>query len=46
MSDLSQDTWSQKLNEDNNSFLLDVRTDKEVKQGYIPIALNLDIHKG
>ncbi len=46
MSDLSQSSWSDNFNADDNAFLLDVRTIEEVEQGYIPNATNLDIHKG
>lgn len=46
MSDISQSSWSEKFNADNNAFLLDVRTEDEVEEGYIPNATNIDIHKG
>ncbi len=46
MSDLSQSSWSEKFNSDNNAFLLDVRTAEEVEQGYIPNAINIDIRAG
>jgi len=46
MSDLSQETWKKKLDTDNNTFLLDVRTQEEVQLGFIPNATNIDIYKG
>lgn len=46
MADLSQDDWTKKLEEDNNSIILDVRTQDEVDQGMIPNAIHIDIYKG
>jgi len=46
MADLSQIEWEEQLEKDDNSFILDVRTEEEVEEGFIPNALNLDIHKG
>ncbi len=46
MSDLSQNAWKEQLNTDNNAFILDVRTLKEVNEGYIPNATHIDIFKG
>ncbi len=46
MADLSQIEWEEQLEKDENSFILDVRTEEEVEEGYIPGATNLDIHKG
>ncbi len=46
MTDLSQSDWEEQLENDSNAFILDVRTAEEVEQGYIPNALNLDIHLG
>lgn len=46
MKDLSQDEWQKKLKEDNKAFVLDVRTEEEVDEGYIPGATNIDIYKG
>jgi rhodanese-related sulfurtransferase len=45
MKELSQKDWSAQLNEDENSLLLDVRTDEEFSEGYIPNAKQLDIFK-
>lgn len=42
--DLSQAEWSEKLAKDNNAFILDVRTDDELTEGYIPNMKQLDIY--
>lgn len=46
MIDLTQEEWSAKLAEDDNAFILDVRTEDEVADGYIPNATNIDIYLG
>ena len=46
MADLSQEQWAQQLKADENAFILDVRTEEEVADGYIPNAKNLNIFKG
>lgn len=46
MADLSQEEWVLKLNQDDNSFILDVRTEEEVEDGYIPNSKNIDIYLG
>jgi len=46
MADLSQEEWTDQLNEDDNAFILDVRTSDEVEEGYIPKATNIDIYLG
>ncbi len=46
MSDLSQEKWAEQLENDNNAFILDVRTPEEVEEGYIPGATNIDIYLG
>lgn len=46
MADLSQEEWASQLEQDDNAFVLDVRTDVEVEEGYIPNATNIDIYKG
>ncbi|MCK0158407.1 rhodanese-like domain-containing protein [Cellulophaga sp. F20128] len=46
MIDLTQEEWSAKLAEDDNAFVLDVRTEDEVAEGYIPNATNIDIYLG
>ena len=44
--DLSQKDWTEQLEEDNNSVVLDVRTLQEVELGIIPNALHIDIFLG
>ncbi|MBQ4916198.1 rhodanese-like domain-containing protein [Maribacter sp. MMG018] len=46
MADLSQEEWASRLKDDNNSFILDVRTEEEIEEGYIPGSKNIDIYKG
>ncbi|ASO03526.1 rhodanese-related sulfurtransferase [Arenibacter algicola] len=46
MADLSQEEWSEQFENDENAFLLDVRTPEEVEEGYIPNATNIDIYLG
>jgi len=46
MADLSQEEWEEQLQNDANAFILDVRTEDEVAEGYIPNATNIDIHMG
>jgi rhodanese-related sulfurtransferase len=46
MADLSQDEWTKQLESDNNSVILDVRTQDEVNEGIILNAINIDIYKG
>ena len=46
MADLSQEEWTERLNADDNAFILDVRTPDEVQGGYIPNAFNIDIYIG
>ncbi|WP_375239464.1 rhodanese-like domain-containing protein [Aurantibacter sp.] len=43
---LSQDEWITQLKNSDNAIVLDVRTEDEVSEGYIPNAINIDIHKG
>jgi rhodanese-related sulfurtransferase len=43
---LTQDDWVKKLEEDNNSVVLDVRTQEELNEGFIPNAIHIDIYKG
>lgn len=46
MKELSQEEWREQITNDENAVILDVRTEEEVEEGYIPEAKNLDIYKG
>jgi rhodanese-related sulfurtransferase len=46
MADLQQKDWTIQLSEDNNSVVLDVRTQQEVDEGIIPNSLHIDIYRG
>lgn len=46
MKEFSQEEWKSKLEKDDNAVILDVRTDDEIEEGYIPGAKNIDIYKG
>ncbi len=46
MADLSQEEWASKLSEDDNALILDVRTEEELEDGYIPNAKHIDIYLG
>lgn len=45
MKNLTQDQWKEGVQKDDNAVILDVRTEEEFIEGYIPNARNLDIHK-
>ena len=42
--DLTQDEWAEQLKNDENAFILDVRTLEEVEDGFIPSSTNIDIY--
>ncbi|MBC9796508.1 rhodanese-like domain-containing protein [Sinomicrobium weinanense] len=46
MADLIQEEWAEQLESDNNAVILDVRTEEEYEEGYIPNAINIDIRQG
>ncbi len=46
MADLSQEEWAEQLQNDDNAFVLDVRTPEEIEEGIIPNATNIDIYLG
>ncbi len=46
MADLSQEEWVAQLLQDDNSIILDVRTEDEMAEGYIPNATHIDIYLG
>lgn len=43
---LNQQDWISQLDADHNAVILDVRTEDEWNDGYIPNAINIDIYKG
>ena len=43
---LTQEEWVEQLEADKNAVILDVRTEEEVQQGYIPNAIHIDIKQG
>ncbi|MFD1096654.1 rhodanese-like domain-containing protein [Salegentibacter chungangensis] len=45
MKELNQEEWRAQLEKDDNAVILDVRTEEEVDEGYIPNAKNIDIYK-
>ncbi|MHA7058311.1 rhodanese-like domain-containing protein [Aquimarina sp. M1] len=44
--DITQDQWEDLIAKDDNAVILDVRTEEEVEDGYIPNILHLDIRMG
>ena len=44
--DLSQEEWTEQLQADDNAVILDVRTQEEVDEGFIPNSTNIDIYLG
>ena len=46
MKELSQEEWQKQIKNDKESVILDVRTEEEVEEGYIPKSKNIDIYKG
>lgn len=46
MKELSQEEWREQISKDDDAVILDVRTELEVEEGYIPEAKNIDIYKG
>lgn len=46
MKELSQEEWREQISKDDDAVILDVRTELEVEEGYIPNAKNIDIYKG
>ncbi len=46
MKELTQEQWQEKVRNDKNAVILDVRTEEEVEEGYIPSSKNIDIYKG
>lgn len=46
MADLIEQDWVDQLEQEENSVILDVRTEDEVDNGKIPNSIAIDIHKG
>lgn len=46
MANLSQVEWREKLEQDKQAVILDVRTVAEINEGIIPNAIHLDIYMG
>ena len=46
MADLTQEAWREQLASDPEAVILDVRTDQEVEDGYIPGSMHIDIYMG
>ncbi len=46
MADINQVDWTEKLYNDDQAVILDVRTKDEVDEGRIPNSIHIDIHKG
>ncbi|MCR9264816.1 MAG: rhodanese-like domain-containing protein [Flavobacteriaceae bacterium] len=44
--DLSQEEWTEQLENDDKAVILDVRTPEEIEEGYIPDAIKIDIYLG
>jgi len=44
--DITQDQWEDQIVNDTNAIILDVRTEEEVEDGFIPNMLHLDIRQG
>ena len=45
MKELNQEEWRENIASDENAVILDVRTEQEVEEGYIPNAKHIDIYK-
>lgn len=44
--DITQNQWEDRIANDTNAIILDVRTEEEVEDGFIPNMLNLDLRQG
>ena len=45
MTDLNQQEWIEQLAKDDNAVVLDVRTEEELEEGFIPNAINIDVRE-
>lgn len=46
MADYTQTEWREKLDKDSDAVIIDVRTEQELEDGFIPNAIHLDIYQG
>ncbi len=46
MADITQEEWQERITNDDNAVILDVRTNEEVAAGFIPKMINIDIRLG
>ena len=46
MADLTQEEWTRRLELDRHAVILDVRTEAEMEEGYIPGAIHIDFYRG
>ncbi|MBC2839125.1 rhodanese-like domain-containing protein [Robiginitalea sp. SC105] len=46
MADLNQEAWREQMQSDPDAVILDVRTDEEVEDGYIPGSIQIDFYRG
>jgi len=44
--DITQEQWENRIANDADAIILDVRTEEEVEDGYIPNMLHIDIRMG
>ncbi|MBP2830758.1 rhodanese-like domain-containing protein [Aquimarina sp. U1-2] len=44
--DITQEEWRALISEDDHYTIVDVRTEEEVEDGYIPEMVHIDIRKG
>ncbi|WP_109299276.1 rhodanese-like domain-containing protein [Aquimarina sp. AU474] len=44
--DITQDKWQELISKDSEAVILDVRSEEEVEDGFIPNMLNIDIRQG
>lgn len=44
--DITKEEWQEQIAKDSNAVILDVRTEEEVEDGYIPNMINIDIRMG
>ncbi|TYA58260.1 rhodanese-like domain-containing protein [Formosa maritima] len=46
MADLTQEQWQEQLSNDGHACILDVRTEDELEEGFIPNSKHIDIYLG